>query len=79
MLLAAFVFTIFPSNSKEDAHFHCTGFDHYCTDSNSFRNHIRCVFTGASAAISEFCERLHVKIDVYLFHENYLVNSHLSA
>lgn len=66
--VVAFVSTIFHSNSKEDANFHFTAFDPYCADWDSFRNDIRYVFTGASAAISEFCKRVHVKNDVYLFH-----------
>lgn len=66
--VVAFVSTIFHSNSNEDADFHCTAFDPYCADWDSFRNDIRYVFTGASAAISEFCTRVHVKNDVYLFH-----------
>ena len=65
--VVAFVSTIFHSNSKEDADFHCTAFDPYCTDWDSFVM-ISDVFTDASAAISEFCKRVHVKNDVYLFH-----------
>ena len=34
---------------------------------------------GASATISEFCEWVHVRIDVYIPHHNYPVKPHSSS
>ena len=52
----------FPTNSQQDAPFHCMGHDYSRADWDSLRDHLRDVpwedifKLGASAAASEFCE-----------------------
>ena len=74
----------FPSNSQQDAPFHCIAYDYSCADWDGLRDHLRDVpwedifKLGASAAASEFCEWVQVGIDVYIPHRNYQVKFHLS-
>ena len=67
----------FPSNSQQDAPFHCIAYDYSCADWDGLRDHLRDVpwedifKLGASAAASEFCECFQVGIDVYIPHRKY--------
>ena len=51
----------FPSNSQQDAPFHCIAFDNSCADWDSLFGHLRdvpwedIVKLSASAPVSEFC------------------------
>ena len=61
----------FPSNSQQDAPFHCIAYDYCHANWGSLCDHLRNVswediFTlGASAAASEFCGWIQVETDVY--------------
>ena len=61
----------FPSNSQQDAPFHCIAYDYSCADWHGLCDHLRDVpwedvfKLGASAAASEFCVWVWVGIDVY--------------
>ena len=75
----------FPTNSQWDAPFHPIGYDYSCADWNDLCDHLRDnpwedIFKlGASAAASEFCEWVQVRIDVYTLIENIrssLINLH---
>ena len=74
----------FPTNSQQDAPFHCIGHDYSRADWDSLHDHLRDVpwedifKLGASAAASEFCEWVQVGIDVYIPHRKYLVKPHSS-
>ena len=52
----------FPTNSQQDAPFHCIAYDYSCADWDGLRDHLRDVpwedifKRGASAAASEFCQ-----------------------
>ena len=52
----------FPTNSQQDALFHCIAYDYYYADWDGFHDHLRDVpwedifKLGTSAAASEFCE-----------------------
>ena len=56
------VFIDFPTNSQQDAPFHCIAYDYSCADWDGLPDHLRDVpwedifKLGASAAASEFCE-----------------------
>ena len=65
----------FPSNSKGDALFHCTAFDHSHVDFaywNDLCDHLRDVpwedifKLGASVSVAEFCGWVQVGINVYI-------------
>ena len=62
----------FPSNSQRDAPFHHIGYDNSCADWHGLLDHLRDVpwddilKLGASAAASEFCGWVQVRIDVYV-------------
>ena len=62
----------FPTNSQQDAPFHCIAYDCSRADWDGLRDHLRNVpwedifKLGASAAASEFCEWVQVGIDVYI-------------
>ena len=51
----------FPSNSQQDASFHCIAYDYSCADLDSLCDHLRDIpwedifKLSASAAASEFC------------------------
>ena len=74
----------FPTNSKQDAPFHCIAYDYSRADWDGLRDHLRDVpwedifKLRASAAASEFCEWIQVGIDVYIPHRKYQVKSHSS-
>ena len=74
----------FPTNSQQDAPFHCIAYDYSRADWDGLRDHLRDVpwedifKLGASAAASEFCEWIQVGIDVYTPHRKYQVKSHSS-
>ena len=74
----------FPTNSQQDAPFHCIAYDYSRADWDGLRDHLRDVpwedifKLGASAAASEFCEWIQVGIDVYIPHRKYQVKSHSS-
>ena len=78
------VFIGIPSNSQQDAPFHCMAYDYSCADWDDFRNHLRDVpwedifKLGASAAASDFCEWIQVGIDVHVLHRKYQVKPHSS-
>ena len=75
----------FPSNSQRDALFHHTAYNYSCADWESLCDHLRDVpwehifKLSASAAASEFCEWLQVRIDAYIPHCKYHVKPHSST
>ena len=77
------VFIDFPSNSKQDTLFHRIAHDHSGAHWDSFCDHLKDVLwddifkPGASAAASEFCEWLQVRIYIYIPHHKYQVKPHL--
>ena len=72
----------FLPNSKEDVPFHCIAYDYSHADWNGLCDHLRDVpwedifKCSASAAASEFCERVQVEIDVCIPPCKYQVNPH---
>ena len=73
----------FPTNSQQDAPFHCIGHDYSRTDWNGLRDHLRDVpwediFKLGASAASEFCEWVQVGIDIYIPHRKYQVKLHSS-
>ena len=72
----------FPSNSQRDAPFHRIAYDYSPADWDGLCDHLRDVpwedifKLGASAAASEFCEWVQVRIDVYIPHGKYEVKPH---
>ena len=74
----------FPANSQLDAPFHCIAYDYSCVDWDGVLDHLRDVpwedifKLGASAAASECCEWVQVRIDVYIPHRKYQVTPHSS-
>ena len=75
----------FPTNSQQDAPFHRIAYDCSRAVGDGLRDHLRGVpwedifKLGASAAASEFCEWVHVGIDVYIPHRKYQVKPHSSS
>ena len=75
----------FPSNSQWETPFHCTAYDYSCADWGSLHDHLRDVpwedifKLGVSAAASEFCEWVQVRINVYIPHREYQVKRHSST
>ena len=69
----------FLSNLQQDALFHHITYDYSCADWDGCCNHLRYVpwedifKLSVSAAASEFCQSIHVRIDVYIPHHNYQV------
>ena len=69
----------FPTNSQQDAPFHCIAYDYSHDDWDGLRDNLRDVpwenifKLGASTAASEFCEWVQVGIDVYIPHRKYQV------
>ena len=67
----------FPSNSQRDASFYRITYDYSSADWDGLRDHMRDVpwedifKLGASAVAGEFCELVHVGIDVYIPHRKY--------
>ena len=74
----------FPTNSQGDATFHRIAYDYSRADWDGLRDHFRDVpwedifNIGASAASSEFCEWVQVRIDVYVPQRKYQVKPHSS-
>ena len=75
----------FPSNSQQNAPFHCIAYDYSHADWDGLFDHLRDVpwedmfKLSASSAASEFCEDwVQVGIDVYIPHHKYHVKPHLS-
>ena len=74
----------FPINSKQDTLFHRVAYDHSRADWDGLHDHLRDVpwedifRLCASAAASEFCEWVQVRIDVYIPHHKYPVKPHSS-
>ena len=74
----------FPTNSQQDAPFHCIAYDYSHADWDGLRDHLRDIpwenifKLGASAAASEFWDWVQVGIDVYIPHRQYQVKSQLS-
>ena len=72
----------FPTNSLCNAPFHRIAYDYSRADWDGLRDHLRDVpwenifKLGASAAASEFCEWVQVRIDVYISHRKYQVKPH---
>ena len=72
----------FPSNSQQDAPFHCIAYDYSCADWDGLCDHLRDVQwedifkLGASAAASKFCEWVQVGIGVNIPHCKYQVKPH---
>ena len=64
----------FPSNSQQDALFHCVAYDYSCADWDGLHHLLRDVPLedifkfSASAAGSEYCEWVQVGIDLYILH-----------
>ena len=73
-----------PSNSQQDALFHCIAYDYSCANWDRLWDHLRDVpwedilKLSASAAASEFFEWVQVGIDVYIPHRKYQVKPHSS-
>ena len=74
----------FPTNSKRDTPFHRIAYDYSRADCDGLRDHLREVRwedifkVSTFAAASEFCELVHVGIDVYIHHRKYQVKPHSS-
>ena len=74
----------FPTNSQQDAPFHCIAYDYSRADWDGLHDHLRDVLwedifkLSASAAASEFYEWVQVGIDVYIPHRKYQVKPHSS-
>ena len=74
----------FPTNSQQDAPFHCIAYDYCHTDWDGLHDHLRDVpwedifKLSNSAAASEFCEWVQVGIDIYIPHRKYQVKPHSS-
>ena len=76
----------FPINSKQDASFHRVAYDYPRADWNNLCDHLRDVpwedifKLSASAAASEFCDWVQVKIDEYKYRKycKYQVKPHSS-
>ena len=75
----------FPSYSQWDALFHCIPYDYSRTDWDGLCDHFRDVpwedifKLSASTAASEFCEWVHVGIDVYFFFNWYSLHARLNS
>ena len=70
-----------PSNSKRDAPFHRTAYDYSYADWDGLLDHLGDVVwedTAVSAAAAKLCQRVQVKIDVYIAHRKYQVKPHSS-
>ena len=82
-LVVVLVSINFLSNTNHDALFHRIAYDYSHADWDGLRDHLRDVpwedifKLSASAAASEFCEWVQVRIDVYISHCKYQVRPHL--
>ena len=83
--VAASVSIVFPIKPKQGALFHCVAYDYSCADWDGLYDYLRDVQLedifklSASAATSEFCEWVLVRIDVYIPHHKYQVKPQSSA
>ena len=74
----------FPIYSKQDTPFHRVAYDYSCSHWDSLCDHLRDVpweyifKLSASAAASEFCKLVQVRIHVYIPHGKYQVKPHSS-
>ena len=74
----------FPLNSQRDAPFYCIAYDYSCSDWDNLHDPLRDVpwedifKPGGSAAASEFCEWVQVRIDVYIPHRKYQIKPYSS-
>ena len=74
----------FPSNSKWDATFYHMAYDNSCANWDGLCDHLGDVpwkdinEVSASAVVSEYCEWVHVGIEVNIPHHKYLVKPHSS-
>ena len=74
----------FPVNSKQDTLFHRVAYDYSRSDWDGLHDHLRDVpwedifKLNTSTAASEFCERVQVRIHVYIPHRKYQVKPHSS-
>ena len=74
----------FASNSQWDALFYHIAYDYSGADRDGLQDHLRDVpredifKLSASAAVSEFCEWVQVRIDVYIPHRKYQVKPYSS-
>ena len=73
----------FPSYSQWNATFHHIGYGYSCADWNGFHDHLRDVrwdniFKLSASAASEFCDWVHVGIEVYIHYRKYQVKHHSS-
>ena len=82
--VVALVFIDFPTNSQQDALFHCIAYGYSCADWDGLCDDLRDVpwedifkFSD-SAAASEFCEWGQVGIDVYIPYRKYQIKPHSS-
>ena len=75
----------FPSKSQQNTLFHLIAYDYSCAVCNGLFDHLRDVWwedtlkLSASAAASDLCEWVQVRIDVYIPHHKYHVKLHSSA
>ena len=75
----------FPSKSQQNTLFHLIAYDYCCAVCNGLFDHLRDVWwedtlkLSASAAASDLCEWVQVRIDVYIPHHKYHVKLHSSA
>ena len=74
----------FPTNSQQNAPFHCIAYVYSRADLDGLRDHLTDVpwedifKLGASAAASEFCQWFQVGTDVYTPHRKYQIKPHSS-
>ena len=74
----------FPSNSQQDAPFHCLAYYYSCADQDGLCDHLRDLLwddvfkLSASAGAREFCEWVQVGTDAYIPHCKYQVKPHAS-
>ena len=77
--VCVFVSIDFPSNSWQDALFHCVAYDHSYADWDGLHYHLRDVTwevifkLSASATANEFCECVQVRTDAYIPDRKYQV------
>ena len=71
----------FPTNSQQDVPFPRIAYDYSRADWGGLRDHLTDVpwedifKLGASAAASEFCESVHIRIDIYIYHSENIRSS----
>ena len=74
----------FPSNSKQNALFHCIAYDYFCADWDGLCDHLRDVpweyifKVSGSAAASEFCDWVQLGINAHIPQRKYQVKPYSS-